>query len=186
MFQLKNTFFVSSIYLVVEKTLIFPKNFVLNKTLNWTYPKSGSHKTKIKMDVKQKVLENYFHDHNSYSSFNQAIRKNHGNLKIHLKFHDKNHPKPFKCQRCDFATHVKANYNYHLKSHENKDKMIATMKNPVKCKKCPAVLRNKYALHNHMKAVHIQALYQCDLCGETVKLKSNVLHHMQVHIKKSR
>jgi len=105
------------------------------------------------------------------------------NLKVHLKFHDRNRPKPFKCQRCDFATHSKANFNGHQKSHEYKDKQAATMKNPLKCTKCQALLKNKDALRKHMKSVHIEALYQCDLCGLAVKLKSNIFDHIQVHLK---
>ena len=43
------------------------------------------------------------------------------NLKVHQKTHDKNHPKPFKCQRCDFATDDNRSYKAHQKVHENKD-----------------------------------------------------------------
>lgn len=113
-----------------------------------------------------------------HKKFNRAE-----NLKVHLKFHDKNRPKPFKCQRCDFATHSKANFNGHLKFHEKKDKIAATMKNPIRCRMCPAILKSKYVFHLHMKSVHIEALYQCDLCGIAMKTKNNIKNHILVHIK---
>ena len=105
------------------------------------------------------------------------------NLKTHQKVHEKNRPQPYKCQRCDYLTGYKFSYIAHQKSHEREDKKIATMKNPIKCEKCLKFCKNKRALNDHMRFVHPEFPYQCDLCGMYVKIKSSLKQHFLVHLK---
>jgi len=104
-------------------------------------------------------------------------------LKSHQKLHDRNRPKPLKCQRCDFATDAQRNFNIHKKSHERQDKKFAEMKNPIKCEKCPTFCKDKIALCDHMRKVHPTKLFQCDLCAKFFKIKRDFVKHMIFHIK---
>ena len=52
----------------------------------------------------------------------------------------------FKCQRCDYATDIKAYLKIHQKFHENQDKKFAAMKNPLKCQECQTFHQNKTLL----------------------------------------
>jgi KRAB domain-containing zinc finger protein len=47
-----------------------------------------------------------------------------GNLKTHLRIHDKNREKNFKCNQCDFKTYWKESLRKHLKIHENNKKSL--------------------------------------------------------------
>lgn len=104
-------------------------------------------------------------------------------LKSHQKLHDRNRPKPLKCQRCDYATDRKTDYKAHQKTHEYQDKKLATMKNPLNCNKCPALCRDKRALRQHIRIVHANNPHQCDLCGNYYKTRGNLQRHINGHIK---
>jgi len=106
-------------------------------------------------------------------------KKNH---KEHQKTHDKNRPKPFKCQRCNYATDTNQNYKKHQEFHERQDKKVSAMKNPIKCKKCLTYCRNKTALNEHMRHVHPEALFQCDLCGKYLKAKLDMKGHIMKRV----
>jgi len=107
------------------------------------------------------------------------------NLKSHQKLHDKNYVKRFKCQRCGLSTEYQKDLIMHQKSHERLDKKYAAIKNPLKCEKCPTFHRNKYFLTSHMKHVHPEILFQCDLCAKFLKIKSNLIRHLKTHILKN-
>ena len=104
-------------------------------------------------------------------------RKSH--LKIHQNTHDKNCPKPYKCIRCSFSTDRKWILEKHEKMHVNLDKKIAAMKNPIKCQTCSTLCKDKCALYYHMKYVHPEHQYQCDLCGKYIKSKINLTKHIK-------
>jgi KRAB domain-containing zinc finger protein len=101
-------------------------------------------------------------------------------MNSHKKTHMKNCPKLFKCQRCDFDTNYKANIENHQNFHRNQDKKFAAMKNPQKCQKCPTYCKDKYALSTHMKNVHSEVRFQCDLCGKYFKRKYNTRIHIEI------
>ena len=104
-------------------------------------------------------------------------------LQRHKKVHDKNRPKPLKCKRCDFATDIPPSYNTHQKFHENQDKILTTMTNPLKCEKCPKFCRNKQAMRLHLRYVHPEVTFQCDLCGTYVKVKAALKQHLLSHFR---
>jgi KRAB domain-containing zinc finger protein len=105
-------------------------------------------------------------------------------LKYHQKTHDKNRPKPFKCQRCDYTTDKLGHYNYHQKSHEYQDQKFAAMINPQKCEKCPAFFKNEKLLKHHMRQVHPDVPFQCDLCGKYMNGKGYTKRHIMMHLEK--
>ena len=98
------------------------------------------------------------------------------------KIHDKNRLKPYKCQRCGYSTDSKRNFKLHKKGHEKRDKKFAAMKNPLKCGKCSTLCRNKYALKSHVKDVHPEVPFQCDLCGKYFNTKHNLAMHIKNRI----
>jgi len=100
-------------------------------------------------------------------------------LQRHQKTHDKNRPKPFKCQRCSYACDTTGNYRQHQRFHETQDKKLSAMKNPIKCQKCSTLCRNKIALNAHMRGVHKEVQYQYDLCGKYIKFKSSMTYHIR-------
>ncbi|XP_070497890.1 zinc finger protein 43-like [Chironomus tepperi] len=105
-------------------------------------------------------------------------------LKTHQKTHNKNRPKSFQCQRCNYATDNKNRFKVHQKSHERQDKKFAAMKNPLKCKKCPKFYKNNLTLSKHMWSVHQKELFQCDLCAKFIKIKANLINHIDNHIRR--
>jgi uncharacterized Zn-finger protein len=98
-------------------------------------------------------------------------------LNRHKITHDKNRPKPFKCHKCDYSVDAKRILDQHLKSHERKEKKMATIKNPVKCEKCPTLCKSNEALKAHLKDVHPAVEYECDLCGRRGKTKTVLRKH---------
>lgn len=100
---------------------------------------------------------------------------------IHQRTHEKNRPKPHKCPHCDYATDLKYSYNSHIKLHERKSKQPAVV-NTIKCSKCPALLKNKRALAQHLRHVHISIPWQCDLCGNYLKTLQSLKRHIKRHI----
>ena len=104
------------------------------------------------------------------------------NIQKHQKTHDRNRPKPYKCHRCNYATDVKGNLKTHEKMHGNQDKKFAAMKNPVKCEKCQAFFKNSSLLKHHVKYVHPKHSFQCDLCGNYIKIKGNLIRHIKERI----
>ncbi|KAL7012618.1 hypothetical protein ACKWTF_014960 [Chironomus riparius] len=110
-----------------------------------------------------------------------------GNLKKHLKTHDKNRDKAYKCDRCSYSSDNKAHYKLHQDYHARWDAKISKAPNPVKCKICFLMLRNKTNLKNHMKSVHPKDLFQCDLCAMFSKTRHNLAKHMRnMHLKNSK
>ena len=107
----------------------------------------------------------------------------HRHLKLHRKIHDENRSKPFKCQRCGFATDTNQRFKKHVRFHETKDKKFSAMKNPLKCEKCPTLCRNKGALGKHLITVHPKIFFQCDLCGSYKDDKSTLRGHIKFHLK---
>jgi len=106
-----------------------------------------------------------------------------GTLKNHQKTHNKNRPKPFKCQRCDYVTDSYQYLTKHQEFHERQDEKVAAMKNPIKCEKCPKFLKDKAAFAMHIKIVHPKDIFQCDLCAKFIKYKSSLITHLKTHKK---
>lgn len=50
-------------------------------------------------------------------------------LKLHMKRHDENRVKHLKCNRCDYKTDTKGNFEKHLKVHQNNDEKLKTSLN---------------------------------------------------------
>jgi KRAB domain-containing zinc finger protein len=101
------------------------------------------------------------------------------NLQKHQKTHDRNRPKPYKCQRCIYSTDNPCHLKIHQKFHENQDKKIAAMKNPLKCQKCSKYCKDKKAFLHHMNQVHSKVKFQCDLCGKYFGTKSSLKFHIE-------
>ncbi|XP_070497895.1 zinc finger protein 260-like [Chironomus tepperi] len=104
-------------------------------------------------------------------------------LKSHQKTHNKNRPKSLQCQRCDHATDNKNSFKKHQKFHENQDIKFASMKNPLKCEKCPTFCKDKKTLYMHMRQVHPKESFQCDLCAKFIKKKESLVIHVNNHIR---
>ena len=104
-------------------------------------------------------------------------------MKNHRKTHEKNRPKPFKCQRCGFATDNTGHFKKHQKFHDRQDKKFAAMKNPVQCEDCQTFYKDVKALKNHINHVHPKYVYQCDLCAKVIKMKHNLVRHAKRHIR---
>lgn len=111
--------------------------------------------------------------------FNQKVH-----MQNHQKTHDKNRPKPLKCNRCDYSSDNKSHFAHHQKSHQRKDLKFKAMENPLKCSECPTFCRNKDSLWRHMNSVHPKVSFQCDLCARFVKIKYDFVKHINIHIKK--
>ena len=101
------------------------------------------------------------------------------NLNQHLPTHDKNRPKPFKCERCEYSATTKQRFKNHMIFHENQDKRFAAMINPKKCDQCPMLCKDNFALYIHRRNVHTEIIHQCDLCGNYYKNRSCLLGHMR-------
>ncbi|XP_070497897.1 zinc finger protein 429-like [Chironomus tepperi] len=106
-------------------------------------------------------------------------------LKSHQKTHQKNRQKSFQCHRCDHATDNKSHFKGHQKFHENKDKKFSSIKNPLKCEKCPTFCKDKKSLYKHMWNVHLKESFQCDLCAKFIKEKKHLVNHINNHIRKN-
>ncbi|XP_070499849.1 zinc finger protein 25-like [Chironomus tepperi] len=155
-----------------------------------------NHNKKYKCDLCKKMFsvnatlnQHKKHYHENPRSFECEICgkkfNQRSSLKNHQEVHDKNRPKSIQCQRCDYATN---NMNYlkvHQKSHVRQDKRFASMKNPLKCEKCPKFLKDKAILKLHMRRVHPKELLQCDLCAIFIKSKHSLIKHINNHIRKN-
>ena len=98
------------------------------------------------------------------------------------KTHVKDHPKAYKCQRCDYSTDILKYFKLHQGSHERQDKKYALYKKPIKCGKCSKLFKNKKSLYSHVKTVHPLVLYQCDLCAKYFKEKNKIAKHLNLKV----
>ncbi|XP_070501314.1 zinc finger protein OZF-like [Chironomus tepperi] len=105
-------------------------------------------------------------------------------LKAHQMTHDKFAPKNLKCQKCNYKTNTKRNYEQHLNSHERKEKIFAAMKNPLKCDKCFIFCSTPMKLRLHLINSHPENPFQCDLCGKYLKTKVFLRNHMKICLNK--
>lgn len=174
-----------------HKCKICSKSFKLHSVLN---NHLGSHDKKFECKICSKKfrnepdLKNHTKEvHENPRSFKCEICEkgfyDKGNFKKHQKTHDKNRQKAYKCDRCSYSSDNKAHYKLHENYHERWDAKVG--KNPVKCTKCPIMLKDKKHLSYHMLYVHPVNLFQCDLCAMFSKTKPNFEKHMKiVHLKK--
>ena len=65
----------------------------------------------------------------------------------------------------------------HQKSHVKQEEKFKMSSEWLKCEKCPARLKNKQSLNNHMYYVHSEMSFQCNLCGIVVKTERNLKRH---------
>ncbi|KAL7014611.1 hypothetical protein ACKWTF_016028 [Chironomus riparius] len=132
----------------------------------------------------QKYLNEHMKlNHENPESFRcDVCNKNFKLLHRHKETHNKNRPKPYKCQQCNYATDAINSIKKHQKFHENQDKKFAEMKNSVKCQKCLKVYSNKYIYNLHMKTVHSEHPLQCDLCGKYFGTKIGLSKHIKNRI----
>jgi KRAB domain-containing zinc finger protein len=123
------------------------------------------------------------------------------NLKKHMKTHDLNRKRNFKCEICFKVFATKDILNQHLKSHnksfkcEKCDKKFAFKhqfeahklahieQNPLKCDLCPKTYVQKASLFTHMKENHISdsKLFKCSKCDKKFLYSSLLKTHMATH-----
>ncbi|KAL7012611.1 hypothetical protein ACKWTF_014953 [Chironomus riparius] len=101
------------------------------------------------------------------------------NLKQHVPTHDKNRPKPFKCDKCGHATTTMQRIQNHMKRHENENKRLAALVNPKKCNICGKYFKDNFAVYAHRLSVHTAIKHQCDLCGNYYKSRNSLPYHMR-------
>jgi len=100
-------------------------------------------------------------------------------LKSHMKTHDPNRLRNLKCSQCDYSTDDKQSFEGHLNSHKRKNAQIEAMENPQKCPQCPAVRESLKSLKMHIYRVHPKVLFECDICGKSIKIKRGLLQHFR-------
>jgi len=107
-----------------------------------------------------------------------------GGLKAHQVIHDKFAKKHLKCQKCNYKTNIKRNFEEHLNVHKRKEAKFAAMKNPLKCDKCFVYCSTEPRLRHHLLYSHPENPYQCDLCGKYLKTKLFLKNHMKICVNK--
>lgn len=107
-----------------------------------------------------------------------------GGLKAHEIIHDKFAPKHLKCQKCNYKTNSKRNFEQHQNVHQRKEMKFAAMKNPLKCDKCFIFCSTPMKLRHHVINSHPLNPFQCDLCGRYLKKKIYLKNHMKICVNK--
>jgi KRAB domain-containing zinc finger protein len=107
--------------------------------------------------------------------------KDKSSLMLHLRIHDKNRDKKYKCDQCDFKTDINVNFGKHSKSHEKREAKLKNVPTAIKCKKCPSVLINKNSYNDHLRKVHTKhnKNSECDICGVKLIYKHSVKRHFK-------
>ncbi|KAL7050722.1 hypothetical protein ACKWTF_004190 [Chironomus riparius] len=105
-------------------------------------------------------------------------------LKVHQLIHDKNAPKHLKCQKCNYKTNFRRDYEQHQKFHVRKEETFAAMKNPLKCDKCFFFYPTPKKLRIHLITSHPKNPFQCDLCGKYINTKKSLRNHIKICINK--
>lgn len=108
------------------------------------------------------------------------------NLKNHMKIGDcdKKHFK-YHCKKCEYVTDGKKRFEEHQEKHENYAKKLKSSSYKFKCKKCPALHKNRSNLNSHVRMTHGNKFMECDFCGKTMQLNKKylIIHFKNVHKK---
>lgn len=90
-------------------------------------------------------------------------------LSTHKESHYPNHQKNvkiIKCEKCSFATHRRKTLIEHVIAHERTgNKRMLSNENQLSCPICDKNFDHKQSYLNHLKTMHKDLVYQCDLCG---------------------
>lgn len=100
-----------------------------------------------------------------------------GNLKLHLKKHDK---RPLNCQKCprSFETE-KTLRRHHDINHVNPKVMHL-------CHRCDKQFSARSSLDVHITAQHLKLKFKCDICGKEYMQKESLKQHlMKQHVEKA-
>nr|XP_006825860.1 PREDICTED: zinc finger protein ZFAT-like [Saccoglossus kowalevskii] len=88
-------------------------------------------------------------------------------LAVHILIHKD--IKPFKCNRCNYASNSSGNLNVHMRKHTGEK---------FRCSKCDFTCINKGHLKVHM-AKHGTDRYECELCGKKVHHPTELVKHIK-------
>ena len=164
----------------------------------------NSHKVAVHMKKTNDDKQKYYCDLCDFVTIHENNLMDH-NLAIHLK------KKDFKCDKCDFTTAVKGNLRKHekrnhhdlaeipsikcdlcdyifkgtldaIKSLKSHMKIHEKNRPRIKCEHCSKEFLTKEGLKRHVKLIHRNERYKCDICH--VKSKSVTYHkiHMRSHM----
>lgn len=87
-------------------------------------------------------------------------------------FHSKK--KTFKCQKCNYVTHMKARFTKHVKYHSMP---------MIKCELCDFRTPYKWNLDRHWKNHTGEGAFKCSLCNFTADIKQSLtVHEMNHHV----
>ncbi|XP_018335336.1 zinc finger protein 391 isoform X27 [Agrilus planipennis] len=101
-----------------------------------------------------------------------------GNLKRHLLLmHSKEEPFRFSCNFCDKSYRQEQSLVSHVRCHQ--------MDFSCFCPNCLKGFFTEKELKYHEKLMHSNVLYQCEICGKSVKSKNSLKLHMDTHGSKS-
>ena len=87
--------------------------------------------------------------------------------------------RPFKCPRCG----TKFKCKQHLETHKRTIHKQKSAEKISKCLKCDKTFMYKKSLHQHVKEMHMNNMYQCDNCDMIFQKQSNLnRHQISVHM----
>lgn len=102
-------------------------------------------------------------------------------VKLYLRNHYRTHAKSFSCETCKQMFSSKTLLNLHQQQHRHG--LFAAKPVKFDCTKCSSSFATRKNLGDHMRNVHSQQVYECDICGKKVKSKPIFRYHMDIHIK---
>ncbi|XP_064642141.1 uncharacterized protein LOC135496645 [Lineus longissimus] len=113
-----------------------------------------------------------FKHHHTCSHCSKSF-KSKNNLKSHMKQHEGDAVRPFKCLVCESAF----KYKHHLKNHVD-SKHLGERRH--QCEVCDKRFSLKHQLQSHMR-IHSGDLFMCDYCGSKTTSKAHLNIHMRNH-----
>ncbi|XP_037938328.1 zinc finger protein 260-like isoform X2 [Teleopsis dalmanni] len=108
------------------------------------------------------------------------------NLEKHIILHKKkeaeemsNTPK-FLCAYCPREFKSQKSLNQHEKCHIGQKPDVA-----YPCLECNKEYNTEYLLEQHRKQAHKEREFQCKICGNSFKLKNQLMNHLKLHLEKN-